>query len=248
MNHNGTIDRFENDEEADLPYRRDREGYNVFAGAHLLPGVRLMLGRTDMRRLAAEERSEALYGVLTFDRDFNRWGRVRLFQDLRKVRDNIADPVLQWRQRPNTRGALYGVEDPLAARNTVLNTSWFGWEQRPFAGLRLEHKAKWQFHRQLDSRIDVELRGQRQTASFLGVINKAEYRLSAGGVHPDAALEERILAPPAGACGDAGPPRTRRTADAGIPLPAAAQEHGRGWRGIRDLLAVAKSHATQCRR
>ena len=181
MNHNGTIDRFENDEEADLPYRRDREGYNVFVGAHLLPGARLMLGRTDMHRLAAVERSEALYGVLTFDRDFNRWGRVRLFQDLRKVRDNIADPVLQWTQRPNTRGALYGVEDPLAARNTVLNTSWFGWEQRPFAGLRLEHKAKWQFYRQLDDRIELELRGLRETASFLGVINKAEYRLSAGG-------------------------------------------------------------------
>ena len=181
MNHNGTIDRFENDEEADLPYRRDREGYNAFGGAHLLPGVRLMLGRMDMRRLAAAERNQALYGVLTFDRDFNRWGRVRLFEDLRKVRDNIADPLLQWRQQPNTRGALYGVEDPLAARNTVLGTSWFGWEQRPFAGLRLEHKAKWQFHRQLDGRIDLELRGLRQTASFLGVINKAEYRLSAGG-------------------------------------------------------------------
>ena len=63
-----------------------------------------MLGRMDMRRLAAAERNQALYGVLTLDRDFNRWGRVRLFQDLRKVRDNIADPVLQWRQRPNTRG------------------------------------------------------------------------------------------------------------------------------------------------
>ena len=180
MNHNGTIDRFENDEEADLPYRRDREGYNAFGGAHLLPGVRLMLGRMDMRRLADAERNQALYGVLTLDRDFNRWGRVRLFQDLRKVRDNIADPVLQWRQQPNTRGALYAVEDPLAARNTVLNTSWFGWEQRPFAGLRLEHKAKWQFHRQLDGRIDLELKGLRETASFLGVINKAEYRLSAG--------------------------------------------------------------------
>ena len=180
MNHNGTIDRFENDEEADLPYRRDREGYNAFGGAHLLPGVRLMLGRMDMRRLAAAERNQALYGVLTLDCDFNRWGRVRLFQDLRKVRDNIADPVLQWRQRPNTRGALYGVEDPLAARNTVLGTSWFGWEQRPFAGLRLEHKAKWQFHRQLDGRIDLELRGLRQQASFLGVINKAEYRWSSG--------------------------------------------------------------------
>ena len=182
MNHNGTIDRFENDEEADLPYRRDREGYNAFGGAHLLPGVRLMVGRVDMRRLAAAERSEALYGVLTCDRDFNRWGRVRLFQDLRKVRDNIADPLLQWRQQPNTRGALYRVEDPLAARNTVVGAWWFGWEQRPFAGLRLEHKAKWQFHRQLDGRIDLELRGLRETASFLGVINKAEYRLSAGGL------------------------------------------------------------------
>ena len=107
MNHNGTIDRFENDEEADLPYRRDRQGYNAFGGAHLLPGARLMLGRMDTRRLAAAEHNQALYGVLTFDRDFNRWGRVRLFQDLRKVRDNIADPLLQWRQRCPIRGGHY---------------------------------------------------------------------------------------------------------------------------------------------
>ena len=40
MNHNGTIDRFENDEEADLPYQRDQKGFNAYAGAYLHPDVR----------------------------------------------------------------------------------------------------------------------------------------------------------------------------------------------------------------
>ena len=33
MNNNGWIDRFENDEEPDYPYRRDHRGYNIYAGA-----------------------------------------------------------------------------------------------------------------------------------------------------------------------------------------------------------------------
>ena len=43
-NHNGTVDRFENDERPDYPYRRDQQGYNLYGGAHLGPDVRLTLG------------------------------------------------------------------------------------------------------------------------------------------------------------------------------------------------------------
>ena len=243
MNHNGTIDRFENDEEADLPYRRDRQGYNVFGGAHLLPGVRLMLGRMDMRRLAAAERNEALYGILTLDRDFNRWGRVRLFQDLRQVRDHIADPVLLWRQRPNTRGGLYGVEDPPRSaqyryRHVVV---WLG----AAAICRVASGAQGQVAvpppTGWPDRVGIK-RAARDSLVF-GRDQQGRVPLERKRIDLDAALEERILAPSASACRDAGAPRTRRAADADTPLPAAAPEHGRGWRGIRNFRAVAKPHA-----
>ena len=45
MNNNTVIDRFENDTEADYPYKRDHRGYNTYLGLEFLPGNRLMVGR-----------------------------------------------------------------------------------------------------------------------------------------------------------------------------------------------------------
>ena len=179
MNHNGWIDRFEN-EEADLPYQKDREGYNLFAGVFIDPDVRLTLGRIDVRRLSDGRVNKAHYGLFSLDKESVRWGRLRIFQDLRRVRDNIADDLLQWEQQPNTRGSLQLVHDPLAARNTWINSTWIGWEQNLLPGLALTHRFKWQGYHQLDDRIDLELRGTRRDGSFLGLINKGEYLFNVG--------------------------------------------------------------------
>ena len=181
MNHNGWIDRFENDEEADLPYKRDRRGYNVYGGAFLMPDVQMTLGRLKTRQIADRRHNRAWYLLLAMDRDYARWGRLRLFQDLRKVEDTIEDDLLQWKQLPNTRGSLRLVEDVLPAQDTWINNSWLGWEKSLFAGLATSHKVKWQLHHQLDGKRQLELRGLREDASFFGLINKAEYSFSLGG-------------------------------------------------------------------
>ena len=110
MNHNGTIDRFENDEDADLPYSRDRAGYNMYLGRFLLPSMRITLGRHRIDQLSSDCRSRADYAILTADYTRGKT-RLRLFQDLRKVRDNIQDDLLQWTQLPNSRGELLPVAD-----------------------------------------------------------------------------------------------------------------------------------------
>ena len=180
MNHNGWIDRFENDEEADYPYGRDREGYNIYGGLFLHPHLRLTLGQQRVRQIADEGRNRATYFLAVADHGFGRGGRLRFFQDLRKVKDDIADDLLQWLQPPNSRGDLYPVQDPLPAPDTWINTTWIGWDYEPVPGLRFTNRFKWQLYHQLGEATRLALRGLRQQASFAGLIDKIEYRLNLG--------------------------------------------------------------------
>ncbi len=179
MNHNQWADRFENDEQPDYPYARDRKGYNAYGGAFLTPDLRLTLGQERFRQLSEDRRTLATYLLLTADRNLS-WGRLRFFQDLRKVHDNVRDNLLQWLQPPNTRGDLFPVQDALPAPNTWINTSWLGAEYTRVPGLRLESKFKWQFYHQLEGQRQLLLRGLRQDASFLGLVAKTQYELKLG--------------------------------------------------------------------
>jgi hypothetical protein len=177
MNHNGTIDRFENDIEPDYPYKRDRKGYNIHAGSFLGPSARLTVGRQDIRQITDKRRNKATY--LVFSASLERvWGRLRLFQDLRKVKDTIVDDLFQWVQPPNTRGGLRLLEDALPAVDTWINTSWIGWDFNRISGLEINSKFKWQVYRQRDSAVELEVSDRRRRSGFVGLINKAEYRLS----------------------------------------------------------------------
>jgi len=178
-NHNGIIDRFENDEEADLPYKRDRRGYNLYAGRYLHPKLKLTLGQQRIRQIADQRRNLASYLLLAGDHTAGRY-RLRLFQDLRKVKDTIRNDLLQWVQPPNSRGELRPLHDALPAQNTVVNTTWLGLDYDAGANLRVKNVLRWQFYHQLDSDKDLALRNSRQQTSFFGLINKAEYRFALG--------------------------------------------------------------------
>ena len=158
-------ERFENDEQADYPYRRDRKGYNVYGGVFVHPDVRVTLGRLRERQLVARGRNRATYVLVTADFQAGAAGRLRVFQDLRRVRDDIADNLVQWLQLPNTRGDLVPVLDPVAAPDTWINTTWVGWEFEPLPGLHVDNKAKWQLYHQLDEERQLLLRGLRDRAA-----------------------------------------------------------------------------------
>jgi len=180
MNHNQWIDRFENDEEGDYPYQKDRRGYNIYGGVFLGPDVRLTLGWQRIRQIAENGRNRAAYLLLTADKDHPRWGRVRLFQDLRRVQDTIRDDLLQWVQPPNSRGELLPVPDILPAPNTWINTTWLGVDFTRIPGLSVRNVMKWQLYHQRDDELALARRGMRDQASFVGLVNKAEYRMQLG--------------------------------------------------------------------
>ena len=70
MNNNGVIDRFEDDEEADYPYKLGRRGYNAYATVEIVPRATLMAGYLDQRLLKTARENQSAYLLLTAKKDY----------------------------------------------------------------------------------------------------------------------------------------------------------------------------------
>jgi hypothetical protein len=182
MNHNGWIDRFENDEQADYPYRRDQRGYNIYGGVYVTQDIRLIAGQMRVSQIADKRLNRAAYVLVNADRTYSGRWRIRFSQDLRKVRDSIRDDLVQWLQPPNSRGELLAVPDILPAQNTWINTSWMEVAYTGAPGLLLSHLGKWQLYHQRDGNRALTGRDMRRQSSFLGFIDKVQYRLLLGNL------------------------------------------------------------------
>ena len=174
MNNNTVIDRFEDDTEADYPYKRGHRGYNAYLGLEIAPGATVMVGRLDERLLKTARNNESTYLLFTAKKEVpERDLMVRLVVNPRKVQDDIADDVFQWVDTPGTRGGAILTRDQLVARDVFANSTFL--EVRYDRFLPFTTKIKHDLYNHLGSQGD-ELRNQ----SFLGVINKGEYPLEAG--------------------------------------------------------------------
>jgi hypothetical protein len=170
MNNNGWIDRFENDEEPDYPYGRDHRGYNMYAGTHIGPEARLTVGRLREKLLAGDRKNESTYLLFTYERDFAQLGRLRVFDNFKLVEDDIPDNLFQWVQPSNSRGTQQRVFDVLPARDTWVNTSYVQFDFMRIGNLNVINKFKTEIYNQRREQRDL-----RGTASFVGLINKADY-------------------------------------------------------------------------
>ena len=175
MNNNFWIDRFENDEEPDFPYDRDRRGGNIYVGAHIMPGMRVTVGRKQERTLASDREENSSYGMFTWDRDIAGLGRLRVFDMVKLVEDTIPDDVVQWVQPAGTEANLQRVPDLLAAPNTWINSAYLGFDYTGSAKLKLVNKVKYDVWHQREEQADF-----RDKYQFFGLINKAEYRQQLG--------------------------------------------------------------------
>lgn len=191
MNNNGWIDRFEDDADPDYPYDRDLRGYNVYGGVDIVPKVRLLAGQTRQWQLSSKRRSEAAYGLFVLERDWPGIGRLRFFEQLKKVRDNIADDRLAAPLALGDQQAL--VADPLAAQNTWINTAWLGFDYTGLQSLEVINKFKYEVFHQRDAQPVLTERGARRRGHFLGVVNKAEYGHNMGRVHLRPRLKNELF-------------------------------------------------------
>ena len=174
MNHNTVVDRFENDEEADYPYKKGHRGWNIYGGGELYPGVNITAGRNHEWLIAGEETSEALYLMLSGLRDVPGIGKFEVFHVLKFVEDTIADNLLQWVQRPGSIGGLQPFDDPLITEDTMVNQSFVGWKYTR-GNLTFMNKLRFDHFKQRGAAAD-----RLDDSSFIGIINKADYPVEIG--------------------------------------------------------------------
>jgi hypothetical protein len=188
MNHNGTIDRFENDERADYPYRTDHRGYNAYLRTNAGPDVEFTFGRQRMRQLAGDGHTRAWYALSLWDRPFRRGGGLRLFAYAALVQDTIADDLVQWFQPVDVRGRMQALPDELPMQDAWKNVLYAELQQHIGSGTRIEHRVKWEWRRQLDSDASLRSREGRRSSGSLSMVNRGQWDIPVGL----ATLEPRI--------------------------------------------------------
>ena len=181
LNNNDWIDRFEDDDLPDYPYKTDRQGYNVFAGAELVPGARLTLGQADEQMISADRSSRVQYALFTFDRDVPGVGRLRVFDALKKVADTIPDDRREPTPFVDAPPIQPLVPDILPAQDTWVNSLWLGFDYAGIDRLNIINKFKYEFYRQnQDEPRDIDGRRLRTNTNFFGLINKFDYTYDLG--------------------------------------------------------------------
>lgn len=167
MNNNAVIDRFEDDNEADYPYKRGHQGYNTYWGAELFPESDLMVGHLNERLLLTARKSRVNYLLLTLKKEFpERHLSLWFIANPRQVKDDLPDDIFQWVDAPGTRGESRFTRDALIARDAFINTSYFELHYDRY--LPFSTKIKHEFYNL--GKESTDLRDQR----FLGMVNKGE--------------------------------------------------------------------------
>ena len=180
MNHNGVVDRFENDDFPDYPYRADHRGFNLYSRIQVVPGLNATLGRQRLRLISGDGRSQSWYALGTWIHLLRRGGQLRLFAYGASVRDDIPDDLRQWAQPIDAPGRMQEVRDLLPGRDSWEYTLYADLDQRLGAQIRALHRIKWSRTQQRDKEEIVRAREGRPTSGFLGMINKVEWSLPVG--------------------------------------------------------------------
>ena len=180
-NNNTWVDRFENDNRPDFPYKRDHRGFNLYVGAHLMPQVRLTVGHLREELISSDRRNYTSYAQLTADVDHPRWGRLQLLEVTKSMKDDIPDDLLQWDPSNSLRSNQnLQVADPLLGRDTWYNAIYVGHEYKPFKGLRVKNSLKHDLWHQRLEAAQRRVFALGQDEFFFGIVNKVDYLIQMG--------------------------------------------------------------------
>ncbi len=194
LNNNNWVDRFENDDLADYPYRTDQRGYNVYGGAFVTPGVRATLGRMRVRSLSSDRKNHTTYGLVTFTHDDSRFGAVRVYDMLKRTRDTIPDDRREMTPYVGLATAnLANIEDLLPARDTWVNSAYLELD-RPVGEVQTQTKIKYDLYAQQG---DAYERGVgpvlEDRTNFFGLINQADFTCRVGGLEVQPKIKSEYL-------------------------------------------------------
>ena len=182
-NNNAWIDRFENDNEPDFPYKRDHRGFNVYGGAYVIPRVRVTFGHLRDEKISTDQKNYTTYGLLNIDLEHQIWGRLQILEVVKSIKDDIADNLLQWDNRSGIRSDRnIEVTDPMLGRDTFFNSLYIGHEYSPQKNLTFKNSFKHDlWHQRMDAAERATF-GLDANEFFFGIINKLEYFYELGRV------------------------------------------------------------------
>ena len=181
MNNNGWGDRFENDNEPDYPYKRDRRGFNVYGGAWIVPGAKITAGHQRVRRPSTGETNVSSYALFAFERSYSGVGELTVYNMLKQVEDDIADDLFQWLHGRFRDEGMTPIPDPLGLPNTWVNKLSLAFERRGNTGVNSGNKLIYEVLRQREE-LTVDRKGRKisQHTRRLGLINKLSWLYSLG--------------------------------------------------------------------
>ena len=176
MNNNGWGDRFENDNEPDYPYKRDRRGFNVYGGAWIVPGAKITAGHQRVRRPSTGETNVSSYALFAFERSYPGVGELTVYNMLKRVEDDIADDLFQWLHGRFRDEGMTPIPDPLGLPNTWVNKLSLAFERRGNVGVNSGNKLIYEVLRQREQ-LTVDRKGRKisQYTRRLGLINKLSW-------------------------------------------------------------------------
>ena len=195
LNNNNWVDRFENDDLADYPYKTDQQGYNVYGGAFVTPDIRATLGLLRIRSLSSARKNHTTYGLVTFAHDYPRFGAVRIYNMLKRTRDTIPDDRREMTPYLGlATGNIANIEDVLPARDTWVNSTYLELDYRPVSELKTRTKIKYDLYAQQG---DAYKRGVgpilEKRTHFFGLINKADYTYRVRGLEIQPKIKSEYL-------------------------------------------------------
>jgi len=183
LNNNGWGDRFENDDEPDYVYKRDRRGFNTYIGTWIVPEAKITVGYERVRQPSTGDRNRTTYALMGYQRSYPALGVATFYNSLKLVEDNIVDDLIQWVQRrpvlgtpSDSPGSMQNIRDPLGMPNTLVNKTYLGFERLYSSGLNTESKLLYEIVRQLDKgTLDRDGQQLERTTRRFGLINKFQY-------------------------------------------------------------------------
>ncbi|NKB69600.1 MAG: hypothetical protein GKR89_21225 [Candidatus Latescibacteria bacterium] len=180
MNYNGTIDRFENDQLPDYPYKTDHRGVNAYGTVYAGPDRSLTLGVQRMELIAGDGETHSEYALLRWVEKLPGPGYFRLFEHASRVRDTIVDPLRQWIQPTGLDGRMREVIDLLPAQDAYMHLFYADLDHQVGPQIRFWHRLRWDAAWQQQKDEVLQEREARQRSGFFGIIDKAEWSIPVG--------------------------------------------------------------------
>ena len=203
FNNNSVVDYRENDALPDYPYPRDRRGTHLLVNRDGLGawGKWLTLGMYRMKEPAGGNEANAVYARYEHNFVSPYFGRVRINDDVKLVKDSVRDPVYIWRDvgfteripspYPHLTGAkleardlnsqlLPPSDDALSMRNSLVNTLFLSSTFKQIANLNLSNNVLWVRNSQRQDEFDDGTVQEEGIVSQFAMVNKIDYTISVG--------------------------------------------------------------------